>query len=273
MWAHDTSAVYLNSNGNADHNVGDMTYESFKVGKLTGTGRFWFSGFLRGIGGINDETSIAGATYQRGFACTNYWKSVPYGASGLNAGPLHWPDSAYNGSAGQILSLTKPDVGSIVINTYNNSEENGLYLGRTGWQQDESAATLGMFLSSSGSVIKTYNPAGMAMVTSDNQVALRVVEGKVAIGDGMPISKFLGTTTTWDPESLISGATITTTVNIPGSAPGDLVFVGFSSVTSGKIMLYGSVTSADTVTVTLSNQTGTMLNLAGGTLKIGVMKN
>lgn len=273
MWAHDTSAIYLHAGGNADQNVGDMTYESFKVGKLTGAGRFWFSGFLRGIGGINDETSLAGASYQRGFACTNYWKSVPYGTSGLSAGPLHWPDSAYNGSAGQILSLTKPDVGAIVINTYNNSEENGLYLGRTGWQQDESAATLGMFLSSSGAVIKTYNPAGMAVVTHDNQVALRVVEGKVAIGDGMPIEKFLGATVPWDPESLITGATITTTVNIPGAAPGDLVFAGLSSVTSGKILVYASVTSADTVTVTLSNHTGTLLNLPGGTLKIGVMKN
>jgi hypothetical protein len=272
MQAYDRTSVYLNTDGTAEHNIGDFTYESFQTGKFTGSGRFWFNGFIQGVGGVNDQAIVAAAPHQRSIACTNYWKSVAYGTTGMTAAPIPSANGAYNGSAGQILSGTKENVSSIIINTYSGSDENGLYLGQTGWQQDESGGIIGTFLASSGSTLKTYNPSGLSIITSDNNVALRLVEGKITIGDGASISKFLGATAAWAPTGISPGSAITMTLNIPGASQGDPVYATYDKVTAGKIHVYAAVTSVNTVTVTLYNQTGSYINLPAGNVKVGVWK-
>jgi hypothetical protein len=184
MWSHSTTAVYVNATGNAENNIGDITYESFQPGQLAGNGRFWFNGFLRGIGGINDNTVHPTSKV---FACDNYWKVIDYSNTGMQAGALPSQNTSYNGPTGFFQSMVKHDVQSVVLNTYSGSEENGLYLGRSGFQQNESTATMGLFLAGSGNLIKSYHQDG-ALITGvreiDFNMGSKMLSGKINLAGG-----------------------------------------------------------------------------------------
>ena len=79
-------------------------------------------------------------------------------------------------------------------------------------------------------------------------------------------------TATWDPPSLINGETATTSVTVPGANVGDPLVVGFSSISSVYWSLTAIVNSANTVSVKLTNNTGSTVDLASGTLKVRVNK-
>lgn len=81
MWAHQESSVYIRADGVAEHNIGNVTFESFARGKFEGNGRFWFEGFVRGIGGLTDD-SIRQRKL-RVFAATNYITPKKMGESGM----------------------------------------------------------------------------------------------------------------------------------------------------------------------------------------------
>jgi len=69
----------------------------------------------------------------------------------------------------------------------------------------------------------------------------------------------------YDPASIASGATLTTTMTVPGALVGDSCTVNFNSDLLG-CTISGSVTSANTVTVTFTNATGSAQNIASGTI-------
>lgn len=76
---------------------------------------------------------------------------------------------------------------------------------------------------------------------------------------------------TYNPPSIASGVELTTTLAVTGAALGDYVQgVSFSLDTQG-VKLSGRVSAADTVTVTLRNDTGSTVDLASGTLRAVVM--
>lgn len=75
----------------------------------------------------------------------------------------------------------------------------------------------------------------------------------------------------YDPISLVDGAGTTTTVNTSGAEIGDFALASFTNSTQG-IILHASVTSTNTVTVRLQNETGSTLDLASGTLAVLVIK-
>ncbi|WKN33473.1 glycosyl hydrolase family 28-related protein [Porifericola rhodea] len=160
FWGHTTESTYINANGNAIDNIGDITYESFKPGKITGKGRFWFNGFIRGRGtpnnGLVDKT-VPPRPWEKVFACDNYWKKEKYADSEMSAGPINSPNSSFNGPFGFFQSLTKKNVESVVLNTYAGSSENGLYLGRSRFKQEVNQANLGLFLSGQGDKIQSYH--------------------------------------------------------------------------------------------------------------------
>jgi hypothetical protein len=190
--------------------------------------------------------------------------------------PLNTQLNAWDGPLGNIMSLQSYNNQSVLINcfqTWDDMDKNGLYLGRTELDKDESSGRLGMFVSASGAQIQSYCSSGLRLVTSDGNVALRVANGKVAIGDGTPIAKYLSSTLTWDPVSLGNGAGTSVTITVTGAAVGDPVTVGHTGVVRDKLMLYGNVTSENTVTVTLYNQTGSSYNVSSGTLRVGVWKH
>jgi hypothetical protein len=69
---------------------------------------------------------------------------------------------------------------------------------------------------------------------------------------------------------MASGETVVTEVAVPGAKNGDVVAVGFSSITAGGWQISGQVTANGVVTVTLTNQTGRATDLTSGTLRASV---
>lgn len=86
-------------------------------------------------------------------------------------------------------------------------------------------------------------------------------------GTGNRGGSFIGSAT-YDPPSLAAGATQTTTVTVTGAAVGDAVTSIAFSVANASITWTGSVTAADTVTVTMRNNSGGAIDLASGTLRV-----
>lgn len=75
----------------------------------------------------------------------------------------------------------------------------------------------------------------------------------------------------WDPPALAAGANATQTVAVPGAVLGDAVTVGFT-VASANVVMLGTVSAPDTVTVVAWNRSGTTTDLVAGTLRIRVVK-
>lgn len=183
LWGHTDSVVYVNAGGKAELNTGDITYESQDEPggagpRLTGGGKFWFHGHFQGLGKVDDATAPR-QKWTKVFACDNYWKKSEYGSSGLLAGPMTGQNRCDNGPLGFFQSLTRKDVNSVLLNTYDNSPDNGFYLGTSGFQKAESEADLGMFLAGDGSRIKTWNKRGLTV----EGPALHV-DGSLRVGAG-----------------------------------------------------------------------------------------
>lgn len=79
----------------------------------------------------------------------------------------------------------------------------------------------------------------------------------------------LTSSATWDPPSLVSGASELQTIAVAGAALGQFAQAAFSLDLQG-MSLTGYVSAANTVTVVLSNLTGGTLDLGSGTLKVSV---
>lgn len=79
-------------------------------------------------------------------------------------------------------------------------------------------------------------------------------------------------TGTWNPASIASGATETTTLTVSGASLGDYTLSSFSVSLAG-LQLTSYVSAANTVTVVLSNLTGAAVNLASGTLAVLCLKS
>lgn len=78
----------------------------------------------------------------------------------------------------------------------------------------------------------------------------------------------------FDPASLASGASVSTTVTVAGCrvSDADAVLVSASVSTAG-LLVTGTVTANDTVTVVYANLTGSAVDLAAHTLTVYVMKS
>jgi hypothetical protein len=82
----------------------------------------------------------------------------------------------------------------------------------------------------------------------------------------------LKATATWDPASIASGGTVTTTVTVSGASLGDFTLASFSLTIAG-LQLTSYVSAANVVTAVLSNLTGAAVDLASGTLAVLVLKS
>ena len=76
----------------------------------------------------------------------------------------------------------------------------------------------------------------------------------------------------WNPASIASGATATTTLTVSGASLGDFTLASFSLSLAG-LQLTSYVSEADTVTAVMSNLSGAAVDLASGTLAVLVMKS
>lgn len=90
--------------------------------------------------------------------------------------------------------------------------------------------------------------------------------------NGNEVKNIWTATRSWDPGSLADGATSTAvTLTISGAAVGDPVMAGFTSITAAGWLLDAHVTSANTVSVTITNKTGGVVDLPNGTLRVTVI--
>lgn len=72
----------------------------------------------------------------------------------------------------------------------------------------------------------------------------------------------------WDPASVASGASTSTTITLAGAAIGDMILPTLSLAIPAGMLLTANVTAADTVTVTLSNLSGGAVDLGNSTLRV-----
>lgn len=79
-------------------------------------------------------------------------------------------------------------------------------------------------------------------------------------------------TKTHDFASVADGARATTTLTVTGAELGDFVVAVSLGVDQAGVILDGYVSAADTVTVTLHNETGGAVDLASTTLRALVRK-
>jgi hypothetical protein len=93
------------------------------------------------------------------------------------------------------------------------------------------------------------------------------------LGASEYIQRHISATAAWDPPSVVAGAIASTTVSAGGATVGDTVAVGFTRPMPAGSLLAGSVTAANTVTVTLVNLTGGTMNLDAGTVRVDVWKH
>jgi len=90
---------------------------------------------------------------------------------------------------------------------------------------------------------------------------------------GSPIASSLTATTTWDPASLANGASEKkSAVTLTGVAVGDVVTAALSTITSSDWAIQACATATNTVEVKITNNTGGVVDLASGTLRINSLK-
>jgi hypothetical protein len=75
---------------------------------------------------------------------------------------------------------------------------------------------------------------------------------------------------TWDPASIANNASTSTTVTLVGARFGHAAIASFSLAVPAGASMTAAVTAADTITVTLTNNTGGVLDLGSGTLRAGI---
>jgi hypothetical protein len=125
--------------------------------------------------------------------------------------------------------------------------------------------------------IYSYNSNALLSVTFDNNQFVNVRYHHSINQDGIPVSpsSVLSRIKAWDPGTINIGTFGSTAVNVKGAVYGDVVSVGFSVTGGGPpagVLMFGSVTAADTVTVTAMNQSGAHWTPGGGTLRVVVTK-
>ena len=75
---------------------------------------------------------------------------------------------------------------------------------------------------------------------------------------------------TWDPASILDGNEVVVTATVVPAALGDFALASFTTDVA-DLELSAQVTGVNTVTVSLSNNTGGTIDLASGTLRVKVV--
>jgi hypothetical protein len=157
-----------------------------------------------------------------------------------------------------LVTVQGQNGGTVVPMTHSNS---GL---RTVW--DTVAPSSGAWLRGERTMLTTPSAGGPSEA---------VVSAAGSPGTHRPtaylVTQFYGSTT-WDPGSLANGASASTTVTVTGAAVGDIALCGFTSITAAGWQMRANITSANTASVTITNQTGGTVDLPSGTLRVGVMQ-
>jgi hypothetical protein len=115
-----------------------------------------------------------------------------------------------------------------------------------------------------GSLFDGVSPSRVALNTLGAALDPSLLATRLSIGDGTPISKHLSGTIAWSPAPLPNNSAVWIDVTVIGAKVDNTVAVGFSKPLPGGVLMTGSVSAANKVTVTLFNKTGALLNLGPG---------
>lgn len=125
----------------------------------------------------------------------------------------------------------------------------------------------------------TGNNVGISAFGSDTDIGISLTPkgaGVVACSGGISVTGLLtgvvyNGSATWDPGSLASGAGESKDVTVTGAALGDFVLPPSFSLDVQDLTLSAQVTSANTVTCTLTNTGFATVNLDSGTVYVRVL--
>lgn len=138
--------------------------------------------------------------------------------------------------------------------------------GTTGTVADIAAGADGRFLSRHGGAL-----AFAAIVDADIPASIARDSEVTAAIDANAAATILNGSSAYDPPSINDGAFTTTNVTVTGAALGDFAIASFSLDTLG-LDIFAEVSAANTVRVTLRNNTGGTLDHGLGTIRARVWK-
>lgn len=126
----------------------------------------------------------------------------------------------------------------------------------------------------SGALSTKFDGCDLDYVITDSGTDTRILRTRQLFNTSSIIAdvRELSGSATYDPASLADGAGATTTVTVTGAALGDYVDnLSFSNDLQG-VILSGYVSAANTVAVRFQNESGGVLDLASGTIRVIVRK-
>lgn len=127
--------------------------------------------------------------------------------------------------------------------------------GGTSMVYSQNVITDTQFVALGSSVTKYASTSAFSLIT-ENSVDIKVLSGSAS----------------WNPANITTGGSTTTTITVTGAALGDLVEAISFDVSLNGTALSGYVSTANTVTAVLVNNTGTDKDLAAGTVRVRVRK-
>ncbi|MBL0057633.1 MAG: hypothetical protein IPP35_00555 [Elusimicrobia bacterium] len=158
--------------------------------------------------------------------------------------------------------------GAVGLTEINQSDLDSRYLNAANLTGSVADARLSSNVTLQGNTVNAAN--GLVILNGSNEAS---IGGGLSLGGGTVLKKILSVTGPTDFGSLSSGATSTDTITVTGANPGDVVLIGAPSNTDfNKLMLYGSVTSVNTVTVRCFNPTSSTVNTISGTVRVSVLQ-
>jgi hypothetical protein len=125
--------------------------------------------------------------------------------------------------------------------------------------------------------IYSYNGHGLFRVTFANNRFVNVNYHHAINQNGIPVgpSSVLTRIKIWDPGTINNATFRSTAVSVVGAVYEDMVSAGFATPHGGPpagILIFGSVTAPDTVTVTVMNHSGLHWTPGSGTLRVTLTK-
>lgn len=168
--------------------------------------------------------------------------------------------------------------GTTVVDAWTNSGAAAYAISAT---SDYNTGTIGAnsFITGSKSATHVMDFAIRTGTGANNRLALGqnystatgyAIDGST--GDIALTGTFFGSAT-YDPPNIANGASTTTTVSVTNATPGNIAQAAFSTaLPSGVTISKVEVTGTGSVTVTISNASGSDQNLAEGTLSVVVFK-
>lgn len=105
--------------------------------------------------------------------------------------------------------------------------------------------------------------------TGTRLLGTRLVPNLIIGENGSPIANVLFGYKSWNVESLVDGATATTTVNVANSIQSDVVIgISLNTITTGNWNLRGYMSADGVATVYITNNTGGTVDLGDGTIRV-----